>query len=162
MATLGAKPLHPPPPEPTPEPAPTAEQAAEQAAQQDAEQAAEQQWNAELDSHLAHLKSLALDPNSEHFAPDMLDALNLVDHHVGGSSERITELRDRVQKGIAAKARAALQEHLEWAETSFPPGVDRVGAQLHGLGLYVDDLDPEIDAATIEIARRLLPSVDHD
>jgi hypothetical protein len=154
MTKLGAKPLN-----PAPEPPPTA------APEPEAVDTPEQlQWESELDGHLAHLRSL--DPNSENFAPDMLDALDLVDHHVGGSSDRIAELRDGVQKGIAAKARADLEEHLNWAETSFPPGVQRSMAALHGFNLHLDQLDPVEDAELIAFGRQALgldiPQADDD
>jgi hypothetical protein len=152
MTKLGARPLNPPPPAPAPapEPGPSPEQVAQRAAEQEDFR----QWESQLDGHLAHLRSL--DPNSENFAPDMLDALDLVDHHVGGSSDRIAELRDQVSKGIAAKARADLEEHLRWAETSFPPGIDRTRAALHGFNLHLDQLDQIEDAALIEFGKQAL------
>jgi hypothetical protein len=161
-STLGSRPLNPvvEPPAPEPEPEPTPEQAAEQAA----EKAAIQQWESDLDGHIEHLKSL--DPSSEHFAQDPLDALNLVDHHVGGSAPRVVELRDGLRRGIAAKARADLEEHLRYAETTFPPGVGRSMAALHGFGLHLDQLDPVEDAELIAFGRQALgldiPQADDD
>jgi hypothetical protein len=144
-STLGSRPLNPvvEPPAPEPEPEPTPEQAAETA-----------QFEAELDGHLAHLKSL--DPASEHFSQDMLDALDLVDHHVGHSAPRIAELRDGVKRSIAAKARDDLAEHMDWAVRTIPPGADRQRALLHGFSLHLDNLDPDVDAETIAFGRQAL------
>jgi hypothetical protein len=162
MAILGAKPLNPPAaqaPQAEPEP-----DTPELAAARAAEQAAVQQFEAELDGHLAHLKSI--DPNDPNFATDMLTALDAVDDHVGHSDARIAELRDGLRRGIAAKARADLEEHLNWAETTFPPGTDRSRAALHGFNLYLDQLDPDVDAETIAFGRQALgldmPTPDSD
>jgi hypothetical protein len=150
MTKLGARPLNPvvepPPAAAEPEPPETDETRA---------------FDAELEDHLAHLRSL--DPSDPHIATDMLDAIDLIDHHIGGWDSG-AELRPRIQKGVAAKARAELAEHLAWAEQSFAPGVDRTRAQLHGFNLYMDNLDIVEDAETIAIARSALgiPNPDSD
>jgi hypothetical protein len=142
---LGARPLNPvvEPPAAQPEAEPTTEQVAES-----------QQWDADLQAGIDHLKSL--DPTDPHFAPDMLDALDILDNHTGGAVNRIAELRDRVQKGVSAKARNALAEHISWATESFPPGVDRTMAALHGFNLHLDNLDPVEDAELIAFGRQAL------